>query len=401
MRKVNIYRCPKCNKPFKTIGGWGRHMDLDHPDARPKGYTDARFFYMSLTGKTHGNCIVCRTETGWNETTQKYNRFCDNPKCKEIYRDKFKARMIGKYGKVHLLNDPDQQRKMLKGRSISGSYKFRDGGKIDYVGSYEKDFLTMMDTFLHFKSTDIMAPSPHTYQYRYENEDHFYIPDFFIPNLNLEIEIKDAQTTHPKFIAVDKVKEKLKDEVMASIKEINYIKLVDKQYANFFEYLLSLKDSVDESEINHNPSMVTESTAPDKSDESISMDTDDIEKIYESVFCAPGISDSKSDLSIAQEANALLPSILVPITVEPGENAMPMDVESSLSLATPDPTAPEKPSYQATKTTECFRMINRFSAIAPTKRQEKAIEIKEFILNNNLSINIMEYPLVAKCLPKK
>ena len=44
-----------------------------------------------------------------------------------MYREQFKKRMIDKYGRVHLLNDPEQQRKMLQNRKISGYVEFKDG----------------------------------------------------------------------------------------------------------------------------------------------------------------------------------------------------------------------------------------------------------------------------------
>ena len=86
-----------------------------------------------------------------------------------------------------------------------------------------------------------MAPSPHTYYYMYENKKHFYIPDFYIPSLNLEIEIKDGgdnPNTHGKIQAVDKVKERLKDEVMSSNRNtFNYLKIVNKENEKFLKYL--------------------------------------------------------------------------------------------------------------------------------------------------------------------
>jgi hypothetical protein len=156
----------------------------------PEGFSISRYFYFTLTGRTAGKCIVCNGPTEWNEVSGKYDRYCKDPHCKERYREMFKGRMINRYGKVHLLDDADVQRKMLKNRKISGTYEFSDGGKIDYVGSYEKDFLQMLN-LLEFKSTDIMGPSPHTYSYTYENKEHFYIPDYYLPNFDLEIEIKD------------------------------------------------------------------------------------------------------------------------------------------------------------------------------------------------------------------
>jgi hypothetical protein len=166
--------------------------------------------------------------------------FCENPKCVEDYKKMFKNRMIGKYGKTTLLDDPEHQRKMLANRKISGNYTWSDGGVKSYTGSYELDFLRFLDVFMNFKSSDIITPSPHTYYYEYEKVKKFYIPDIFIPSLHLEIEIKDGgdnENMHHKIQAVDKVKEKLKDEVMASQKQVKYIKVVNKQYGDFLEYL--------------------------------------------------------------------------------------------------------------------------------------------------------------------
>lgn len=244
LRKINVYRCPECQKPYKTLGAWASHMNAVHPEARPKGYSDLRFFYYVLTGKTHGTCVVCKKDTEWNEETGKYNRFCNNPKCKEIYKEEFRKRMMDKYGKITRMDEPEFFKKALAAKKISGTYKFKDGGELTYTGTYEKDFLQMMDTLLNYKSSDIMAPSPHTYYYMYEGKRHYYIPDFYIPNLNLEIEIKQNESTHPKILAVDKVKEKLKDEVMIANKKVNYLKLVDKNYEPIIHYLLNLKEQI-------------------------------------------------------------------------------------------------------------------------------------------------------------
>lgn len=252
MRKVSSYRCPVCKMEYKTLSGWADHMHRHHPEEIPEGFTDLQYFYFTITGKKAGSCVQCHRPTDWNEASGKYNRYCNNPKCKEQYCKVAKQRMIDKYGKVHLLNDPEKQREMLSHRHISGTYTFSDGsGKLGYVGSYEKDFLVIMDTVLGFKASDIMSPSPHNYVYMYEGQPHYYIPDFYIPNLNLEIEIKDDMNgpnanKHPKITAVDRVKEALKDEVMAKNKSINYFKVMDKSYDAFFKYLLDLKDGIDD-----------------------------------------------------------------------------------------------------------------------------------------------------------
>ena len=104
-----------------------------------------------------------------------------------------------------------------------------------------------MDHVMHFSATDIMCPSPHNYAYVYEGKVHMYIPDFYIPNYNLEIEIKTDENMHHKIQAVDKVKEQLKDKVMAQNPSVNYFKILDKKYNDFFDYLMNMKFSIDDS----------------------------------------------------------------------------------------------------------------------------------------------------------
>jgi hypothetical protein len=130
---------------------------------------------------------------------------------------------------------------MLAARSISDVYVWSDRvHKFPYTGTYERSFLEFLDAF-EFSPEDLMAPSPHTFYYMYEGKKHFYFPDFFIPSLNLEVEIKDGgdnPNMHHKIQDVDKVKEKLKDEVLSS-KSIpfNYIKIVNKDNKAILQYL--------------------------------------------------------------------------------------------------------------------------------------------------------------------
>ena len=252
MMKVKYYKCPICNRKFKTLNGWGSHMTSEHPEFIPEGYSISRYFYFTVTGKTHGVCRTCKANTEWNENTMKYDQYCKDPKCKEAYAKIAKQRMIGKYGKVHLLNDPNHQKKMLENRKISGKYKFQDGIEFGYVGSYEREFLKMLDTMMQWHSNDLMSPSPHTYYYEYRNEKDieanwgtkFYIPDFYIPSLNLEIEIKQTTSTNQEFLDIVREKEYLKDEVMKTNKDVNYLKITDNNFAPFFEFLLKAKENI-------------------------------------------------------------------------------------------------------------------------------------------------------------
>lgn len=234
-------KCSFCDSLFGDDMKYVSHLERKHIDLIPPDMVPYQYYYFQKTGKKHGNCVMCKKETGWNEKTHKYKRFCEDPKCKEKYIEIFRNRMIGKHGKTTLLNDPEHQKKMLAGRKISGTYKWSEHrAEIPYTGSYELSFLEFMDTVLDFDPSDIIAPSPHTYYYTYEGKQHFYIPDFFIPSMNLEIEIKDGgdnPNTHHKIQDVDKVKEALKDEVMKSNgNTFDYIKITNKDNEMIFKY---------------------------------------------------------------------------------------------------------------------------------------------------------------------
>ena len=64
--------------------------------------------------------------------------------------------------------------------------------------------------------------------------------------MNLEIEIKDGgdnPNMHHKIQDVDKVKEKLKDDVVISSK-INYLKIYNKENNRFLKYLNEMNDNI-------------------------------------------------------------------------------------------------------------------------------------------------------------
>ena len=240
-----MYKCKICGKKYNELSCLYNHIESKHADMIPQDMTVQQFYYYMKTGKRNGNCVMCKQPTSWNMNTNKYNRFCGNPRCKEEYVKIMKSRMIAKYGKAHLLNDPNKQREMLANRSISGTYEWSDGKHTTtYTGSYELDFLKTLDNFFDWDPTDISMPSPHTYTYEYEGQQKFYIPDVFIHSLDLEIEIKDGgdnPNNHHKIQDVDKVKEKLKDDVLTSQRNFHYVKITNKNYENFFEFLNEVK----------------------------------------------------------------------------------------------------------------------------------------------------------------
>ena len=129
---------------------------------------------------------------------------------------------------------------MLKNRTISGTYTFSDGKtKIDYVGSYELDFLKFYD--LELKGSPLsLIECPFTFEYEFEGARHFYIPDFYWTDLNLIIEIKDgaeSNQTNQAIIETSQAKEKIKDQAVIDAGKFNFIKIRDKKYDDFIQII--------------------------------------------------------------------------------------------------------------------------------------------------------------------
>lgn len=245
-KKKTKFKCFDCGEVYRDVEDLYNHISEEHPDNIPPGFTPARYYHMRKTGKKFRLCMICKKETKWNESTRAYNPFCSEA-CRKKFRKIFEARMIKKYDKVCLLNDPEQQRKMAANRKISGQYKWSNNPNITktYMGSYEKKALEYEDVVLNMDPDDIFCPSPHTYYYEYEGKSHFYIPDQYIASINAEIEIKDGgrnPNTHPDIVRVNKVKEKLKDEVMLTMKQVNYLKLTDNNMGLLVKFIDTIKE---------------------------------------------------------------------------------------------------------------------------------------------------------------
>lgn len=242
-------KCKLCEKKLVSKQALIDHIGRVHTASIPKGWSPARYENYIRTGKTEGRCVECHKPTTWNETTGKYNRMCGSEACKKQARERASKNYIGLHGKPYSINNPEQQAKMIYGRKNSGTYIFEDEkGKTyeaKYDSSYGLDFFEMLDIFLNWDGQDVTAPSPHIYWYEYEGKKHFYMPDAYLHTINLEVEIKDGgdnPNMHPKIQAVDKVKEAAKDKVMESLKgQVNYIKICNKDYSEFFALLSKLK----------------------------------------------------------------------------------------------------------------------------------------------------------------
>lgn len=240
-------KCPFCGEKIVTEHNklaLNIHVEKVHPGMIPSDSCAGEVIYLQANNGRKRVCMMCRKhDTVWDVNTNRYKAFCCS-KCKDDYVAMARSRLKKVYGKENLLGDPNQQKKMLAHRRISGIYKHSDGGEWQYTGSYEEDFCKVNDSMLNIPSGDILMPSPNVYKYTYEGEEKFYFPDAFIPSLGLEIEIKDGgdnPNKHHKIQEVDKVKEHLKDDVLKKQHAYHYIKIVNKDYKDYFKLIERLK----------------------------------------------------------------------------------------------------------------------------------------------------------------
>ena len=230
------YKCPYCDLRFIRSKLPG-HIQDKHEDLIPEGYTALRIAFNTINNKDHGSCIICGNETAWNEIKGRYERLCEDPACKEKYKQMVAERNRKKYGTDRLQTDDryasDVQKKALAGRKISGKYKFADGGEVEYVGSYERKLLEFMDKIMKCNSEDILSPGPDI-KYMWEGKEHLYIPDFYYIPYNLIIEVKDGQgnkNQNPNVLAYNNERQKAKEQAVIDSKKYSYVKITNNDFS--------------------------------------------------------------------------------------------------------------------------------------------------------------------------
>lgn len=189
-------------------------------------------------GTTNGKSVISGKPTEWNERAGRYERFADDGE-RETYRRMFLERMRRVHGKDHLLDDPEQQRRMLASRSISGTYTFQDGSAKTYTGKEELALLQFLDDALGWPGRDIQCPAPQNFEYTDEQgQRRFYIPDAWIESLNLIVEVKGEM--HNGYRSRDIDIERTKDAVLAT-SGYAYVKVEDRDYGDLLDAMAAAK----------------------------------------------------------------------------------------------------------------------------------------------------------------
>lgn len=188
--------CPYCPARLTGARQAEEHVASRHADDLPPGYSPARAVYdRNRRPGPRPACVVCSGDVPFVEASRRYRRVCQQPACVQSFREEFVRRMMRVHGKEHLLADPEQQRAMLRGRRISGSYAWRDGTRTPYVGNLERAFLEFLDVGLGWDPGDVSDPPAYTYRDA-SGQERQYLPDFLIGSLGVVVEVKTAPGTN-------------------------------------------------------------------------------------------------------------------------------------------------------------------------------------------------------------
>jgi hypothetical protein len=266
--------CEECRKLFVNINGLAQHVNCYHDTKE--------YFDKWLKEKGDDSCKICGEKTkfrglrGYNDKCSKkcaivlrqqhleennlkkygvknsYQRKDIKEKCKQIHlenlgvenprqskmiQEKAKQTSKERYGDENYNNTKKNKETCFKNFGVEHPYQNPDiflktqikGFKCQtfkntdlyYRGSYELDFL---ENFFDVYPDIINAPS---IKYMFDNKIKIYFPDFFIPSLNLIIEIKSLYY-------FNRFKDKCIAKEKATITNgFNYLLIINKDYSKF------------------------------------------------------------------------------------------------------------------------------------------------------------------------
>lgn len=236
-----LFICEECNATFNSQVGLGTHIGITH---NTKLYHD-----KWIKEENEGICKICGKETKFSSkiVTGYYKTCSENCENKnrvnsikqtlyknfgvenvfelEEVKQKKKQTYLKHFGVDHNMKNKDSFDK----QQISGfNLQYFKNGNLYYRGSYELDFL---EKFCE-KLTIEKGPA---INYVFDKKNRVYHSDFYIPSLNLVVEIKNSYNAEK-----DKLQIQAKKEATIA-KGFNYIMIINKNYDDFTKYILNMK----------------------------------------------------------------------------------------------------------------------------------------------------------------
>jgi hypothetical protein len=250
----NKFICEECNRTFAKKDGLSKHISINHMSK--KEYYDKYF-------KNEGEelCPICGNKNPYlNRWDRGYKKTCSY-KCANLLRtqsqeitkfkkygdkrynntkqrnktniekygnkcptqnfnihQKIKENNIEKLGVEYPFQSDKIQQKVIN--KFSQYRRFKDTN-VYYNTSYEFDFLEKY----YYIFSDIQRGN--SIKYTYNKKPTYYLPDFYIPSLNLIVEIKNSYLAK-------RDKSKIVAKKKATISNgFNYIMITDKRYNKF------------------------------------------------------------------------------------------------------------------------------------------------------------------------
>lgn len=129
---------------------------------------------------------------------------------------------IERYGFDNVMKNSEISTKSIK-KSLENNFKKYNYQNLSYQGSYELDFLK----YCNSKNIIDKITKIDNIRFYYDGKFRFYIPDFYIPELNLIIEIKSKYYYYKKYdLNIRKQQECLNNGY-------NFMFIIDKNYEYF------------------------------------------------------------------------------------------------------------------------------------------------------------------------
>jgi len=153
-------------------------------------------------------------------------KFYEDKNKVNLSKTKYEQTCIKRYGVKNI-----SQSENYKNKNAFKVGKFKDTN-IYYQGSYELDFLNK-----YFDKFPDIQRGPRI-KYLYENKEHFYFSDFYIPSLNLIIECKNKHLYERDCKQIEAKNQYCK------INNYNIQLIIEKNYSDFDTFLKSIKNKI-------------------------------------------------------------------------------------------------------------------------------------------------------------
>ena len=145
----------------------------------------------------------------------------DNPSKSELIKEKTKQTNNDKYG----VDWPNQNIEVFN-ENQTKRFKTKNHKNLFYKSSYELDFIILCE------QNNILIENGPTIKYSMFGKNKIYFPDFYIPKLNLIVEIKSSYTYN-----LEKEINLIK-KTYSELNNYKFIFIIDKDYSNFLSLII-------------------------------------------------------------------------------------------------------------------------------------------------------------------